>query len=45
MAAGGCRDSEEQPLFAELIRLTFAWSAMGVIVWFWYWLLSRIGTF
>jgi len=29
----------------ELVRLTFAWGAMGAIVWFWYWLLSNIGTF
>jgi len=31
-------------LLAEITRMTFAWGAMGVIVWFWYWLLSRIGT-
>jgi hypothetical protein len=32
-------------LLAEIIRLTFAWGAMAGIVWFWYWLLSNIGTF
>jgi len=25
--------------------MTFAWGAMAGIVWFWYWLLSNIGTF
>jgi hypothetical protein len=32
-------------MLQELVRLTFAWGAMGAIVWFWYWLLSNIGTF
>lgn len=32
-------------IVAELLRLAFAWGVMGAIVWFWYWLLSNIGTF
>jgi hypothetical protein len=37
--------SKERTLIAELIRLAFAWGAMVGILWFWYWLLSNIGTF
>ena len=33
------------PVFQELIRMAVAWGAMGAIVFFWYWLISNIGTF
>ena len=35
----------ETCMLQELVRLTFAWGAMVGIIWFWYWLLSNIGTF
>jgi hypothetical protein len=38
-------EAEEQSLLTEILRLAFAWAAMAGIVWFWYWLLSNLGTF
>jgi hypothetical protein len=29
----------------ELIRMVVAWGAMIGVTWFWYWLISNIGTF
>jgi hypothetical protein len=32
-------------MFQELIRMVITWGAMLAIIWFWYWLISNIGTF
>jgi len=29
----------------DLVRYGIAWGLMGAILYFWYWVLSRIGTF
>ena len=32
-------------MFEELIRMALTWGAMVAIIWFWYWLMSNIGSF
>jgi hypothetical protein len=29
----------------EVLRYVVAWGGTGLIIWFWYWLFSNIGTF
>ena len=29
----------------EVLRLGFAFGAMGLIIWFWYWFMDSLGTF
>ena len=29
----------------EILRYVAAWGGTGLIIWFWYWLFSNIGTF
>jgi hypothetical protein len=29
----------------EILRYFAAWGGTGLIIWFWYWLFSNIGTF
>ncbi len=29
----------------EILRLALAWGVCGVVVWFWYYIMSRLGTF
>jgi hypothetical protein len=29
----------------EICRYVFAWGGVCLIIWFWYWLFSNIGTF
>jgi hypothetical protein len=29
----------------EILRYVFAWGGVVLIIWFWYWLFSNIGTF
>ena len=29
----------------EILRYVFAWGGVCLIIWFWYWLFSNIGTF
>ncbi|MDA4085014.1 hypothetical protein MHAS_00757 [Mycolicibacterium hassiacum DSM 44199] len=29
----------------EFVRMAVTWGAMGAVIWFWYWLISNIGTF
>jgi hypothetical protein len=29
----------------EILRYVVAWGAVVLIIWFWYWLFSNIGTF
>ena len=32
-------------MWQELVRLAVTWFAMCVVIAFWYWMFSRIGTF
>lgn len=32
-------------MLQELVRMAITWGAMLGIIWFWYWLISNIGTF
>lgn len=32
-------------MWQEIVRLLIAWGAIGVLIVFWYWLMSNIGTF
>lgn len=32
-------------MFEEILRLAFAWGVCGLVVLFWYYILSRLGTF
>ncbi len=29
----------------EILRYVAAWGGTGLIIWFWYWMFSNIGTF
>lgn len=29
----------------ELLRYVAAWGGTGLVIWFWYWMFSNIGTF
>jgi hypothetical protein len=29
----------------EILRIGFAFGAMGLIIWFWYWFMESLGTF
>ena len=32
-------------MWLDILRLAVAFGAVGLIVWFWYWLLESLGTF
>ena len=32
-------------VFVEVLRLAFAWGVCAAVVYFWYYVMSRIGTF
>ena len=32
-------------MWQEIVRLLIAWGAIGVLIVFWYWMMSNIGTF
>ena len=31
-------------MWQEIVRLGFAWGVMGLVIWFWYWIMKNIGT-
>jgi len=31
-------------MWQEIVRLLIAWGAIGVLIVFWYWMMSNIGT-
>jgi hypothetical protein len=32
-------------MLLEILRIGFAFGAMGLIIWFWYWFMESVGTF
>jgi hypothetical protein len=32
-------------MWLDILRLVVAWSAMGAVIAFWYWVMKNIGTF
>lgn len=32
-------------MFEDIIRFVVAWGGCALIIWFWYWVMSKIGTF